>query len=127
MGKKVRLSEMVKNLPITFERGMELILEESLPEGSYKKFGRDYWLDDSAQEEISRLATEPDMKPEIHRCRILRPAPNPKFVYGMIEDRSAVIPILCGRKWSKAIVGKSVEVEEIRDGGGSSYRYIRAS
>jgi hypothetical protein len=119
---KIKLTELAKKLGMTFDEAHQLKLDK-LVAGEYKGSGRNTWLTPEAAEKL-RLAMEiPAVVPTVLDAKVLHDAPNPNWVYAIIQDVNGKRPVAIPRRLRGKLVGKPIKVHAITDATGTTYRH----
>lgn len=119
---KVKLTELAKKLGKTFDELHQLKLDK-LVAGEYTGSGRNTWLIEEAAEKL-RLAVElPPAVPTVLDARVLHDAPNPNWVYAIIQDVNGKRPVAIPRRLRGKLSGKPIKVHAITDATGTTYRH----
>ena len=85
--------------------------------------GRAYFTDEGA-EKLRLYKEVPLAVPTRVRGRVMRQAPNPRWVYTKLEGKDGVVPVAIPCRAYGMLIGKSIWVEIIKDASnGVTYRY----
>ena len=118
---KVKLTELAKKLGKTYEE-MNRLKEEKLVVGEWKGTGRNCWLMPEGAEKLELACKIEAAVPTVIKAQVLRGAPNPNWVYAMVEGVGKK-PVAIPRKLSGKLEGKPILVHAITDATGTTYRH----
>ena len=121
---KLRLSKIAEESKVEFDKALE-IAQQELPKGSLTGKGRNTWVAQEAQEDLIELLEVPELHTKKYRGGVVRLAPNPSYVYAYINDLKKTIPCIVPRRFQKQMLGKKIDIEQIQDEKGSSFRYVK--
>jgi len=97
----------------------EMNLEPSMITGK----GKRQWINEDGQIILSREFDLSEVIPKMLRMKVVKQAPNPKFVYGLHPDTKLRVPVMIRKQMAGKLVDKMIPVEVITDSdGGVSYR-----
>lgn len=121
---KIRLSEIARQEHYVWDDLLSLAKEKLAPE-MITGVGLNTWIDEVGQEILLEAIDVPEAVPTHHHARVIKVAPNKKYVYAFIRDLNTKVAVLVPKKLSQRLVGKSILIESIEDTNGISYRYRR--
>ncbi len=121
---KLRLTKIAKESEVEFDKALE-IAQQELPKGSLTGKGRNTWVAQEAQEVLIELLEVPELHTKKYRGGVVRLAPNPSYVYAYINDLKKTIPCIVPRRFQKQMLGKKIDIEQIQDKKGSTFRYVK--
>ena len=119
---KVKMTELGKKLGKSYEE-MVALRDEKLVSGEWRGTGRNTWLLPEAAEKLELACKLPPAVPQILRAVVLYDAPNPNWVYGIIDGVEAKQPIAIPRRLHGKLAGKRIEAHAITDATGTTYRH----
>lgn len=120
---KKRLSKIAMDNGKTFEE-MVSLAGEKLAESMISGKGKGTWIDDKGQELLEDACDVPEIVPKHFTATVKSKAPNPRFVYAVINELKIRVPVLVPKKLVRRLIGTSITVERITDNGGSTYRRV---
>lgn len=87
--------------------------------------GLNLWIDREGVKVLQDALIAEELTPKIYFGKVIRPAPNPAYVYTNIPEIGKAVPMLVPRQFAQSIIGKRVKVERIEDERGESFRWFR--
>ena len=123
---KKRLTEIAKENNIEFTDLLQLSAEKLSP-SMVTGAGRNTWISEDGQEILLEAIEVPEATAAHINAKVLKVAPNQKYVYAYVREDKTKIPVLVPKKLSQRLVGKNITVEVIEDVNGVSYRYRRGA
>ncbi|MEK9986778.1 MAG: hypothetical protein VW879_18725 [Opitutae bacterium] len=123
---KIRLSELARQGHYEWDALLALA-KEKLSEDMITGVGRNTWISEEGQDILADAMDVPEATPAHYKGKVLKVAPNKKYVYAYIRENSMKVPVLVPKKLSNKLVGKTILIEAIQDVSGTSYRYRRAA
>tara|TARA_R110000822_G_scaffold15327_2_gene52929 strand:+ start:171 stop:542 length:372 start_codon:yes stop_codon:yes gene_type:complete len=122
---KRRLKELCQLAELDFDEVLDLAHAKLTSEMLTGK-GGSTWITDVGWERLSTAIVIPEIVPKHHIAQVIKPATNPRYVFGYIRELSKKVAILVPRKLHKRLTGKKITIEEITDANGTSFRLFRA-
>lgn len=120
---KTKLTELAKELDVPFEELFQQA-QEKLTQSELTGRGKNTWVTEKGTEELRLNADIPEAVPPVLYGRVKHAAVNRLWVYCVIEGLEGKHPVLVGRRWGgDRLVGKPIEIHQIEDAKGLSYRY----
>jgi hypothetical protein len=123
---KKRLSTIAKEGNIEFKDLFGLCSEKLSP-SMVTGSGKNTWISEEGQEILAEAIEAPEATAKHINAKVIKVAPNKKYVYGYVRETESKIPVLVPKKFSERLVGKLITVEVIEDVNGVSYRYRRGT
>ena len=123
---KKRLTQIAKENNVEFK---DLIKRsnEKLSPSMVTGAGKNTWISKDGQEILLEAIEAPEATAEHINAKVIKVAPNNKYVYAYVMEDKSKIPVLVPRKFAQKLVGKNITVEVIKDINGVSYRYRRGA
>jgi hypothetical protein len=122
--KKVRLSELAKESEMELKEALDLA-KGKLSEDMMSGRGGATWLTPEGAEILRAAMIFPEAIPQYQRAKVLKPAPNSKYVFAVLESQMKVPVLVPPRLRGRRLVGKRITVEIIENSNGKSYRYVK--
>lgn len=122
---KIRLNEVADRLNLPMQEAAKLV-SDKLTEVQYSGTGLRLWVEEDAMELLEAAMDIPELVPNHYRVKVMREAPNPNYVYAKFWEFDKVLPVVVPRKYHRKLKGKMIDVEEIKDEKGCSYRFVRS-
>jgi hypothetical protein len=126
---KVKLTELAKELRISFDKAHE-VAKEKLMETQMTGKGKNTWLTPEGADTLRLWKEVPEVVPTTLYGYVLFDAPNPNWVYAKIDGIEGKNPVAIPRKLrgrlgpkEKGGKGKRIPIHAITDGTGTTYRY----
>jgi hypothetical protein len=118
----VSFQSLCDELNITKFKLAKLRNEKLSTDQHYTEEGRKFFTDEGA--ERIRLAVEVPMAvPKRVKMMVIRKAPNPHWVYAVLETGGKLIPVVVRPRDSVRLVGKPIFADVIADANGTTYRH----
>lgn len=119
----VKFTDLQSELGLSTIKLCTLRKDKLLPEQHYRKDDVAWFTDEGA--DIMRLAIAVPLAVVTKaRGRVMRNAPNPRWVYAKLDGIEGVVPVAIPRRLYGKLVGKSIVVDLIKDAnGGITYRH----
>lgn len=123
---KKRLTQIINEVDteFTFKECLE-ICNEKLDTSMLSGKGKNTWINESGQEILKLALLAPEIVPKHMKARVIRLAPNPSYVYAILQEKKTTVPVVVPRRFQKSMLGKKILLEEISDATGSSFRYVK--
>lgn len=120
---KVKLTELAKELDVNFDTLFQQAIDK-ISQSELSGRGKNTWITEKGAEELRLNADIPEAVPPVLRGTVKHAAVNSMWVYAVIEGIEGKHPVLVGRRWGgDRLVGKPIEIHQIEDVNGISYRY----
>ena len=123
---KKRLTKIAEENYTEFKDLIDLCSEKLSP-SMVTGSGRNTWISEEGQEILTEAIEAPEATAKHINAKVIKVAPNKKYVYAYVRETESKIPVLVPKKFSARLVGKSITVEVIEDINGVSYRYRRGT
>lgn len=123
---KKRLIKIAEENDVQFKDLIGLCAEK-LSSGMVTGSGRNTWISDEGQEIMLEAIEAPEATAKHVSAKVIKVAPNKKYVYAYVHESGTKIPVLVPKKIAERLVGKLITVEIIEDVNGISYRYRRGA
>jgi hypothetical protein len=123
---KKRLTRISEENSVKFKDLISLCAEKLSP-GMVTGSGKNTWISEEGQEILTEAIEAPEATAKHISAKVIKVAPNKKYVYAYVRESGTKIPVLVPKKFSARLVGKSITVEVIEDVNGVSYRYRRGT
>ena len=123
---KKRLTRISEENNVKFKDLISLCAEKLSP-GMVTGSGKNTWISEEGQEILTEAIEAPEATAKHISAKVIKVAPNKKYVYAYVRESGTKIPVLVPKKFSARLVGKSITVEVIEDVNGVSYRYRRGT
>lgn len=119
----IKFTDLQSELGLNTIKLCTLRKEKLRPDQHYREDNMAWFTDEGA--DIMRLAIAiPLAVVTKARGRVMRSAPNPRWVYAKLEGIDNVVPVAIPRRLYGKLVGKSIVVDIIKDAnGGITYRH----
>lgn len=112
---KRRLSDIAKDYDISFEELQEIAFNK-LTEESISGKGRNTWIDEVGQDILDDNIPIKEVKPRIYRGRVRNIAPNPRFAFVHIKEKSGCVKVEIPKRMMGRIRKlQMINVEELED------------
>jgi hypothetical protein len=118
----VAFKDLSDELNITKFQLAKLRDQKLAPNEYYAEEGRKFFTDEGA-EKIRLAVAVPMAVPKRVKMRVIRKAPNPHWVYAVLETGGSVIPVAVRPRDSDRLVGKPIFADVIADANGTTYRH----
>lgn len=116
---KRRLTDLAKEYGLPFEQ-LKIMVFKDLEESMLSKRGKTLWVDADGQRVLEELIP----MPRRHRGRVLKAAPNPRFVYAYIQELQLKVAVQVPRNVAaRGLVGKTIYFEAIPKGE-DNFEYV---
>ena len=97
--------------------------DERLAEGEYVTVeGRKFFTEEGA-EKLRLAVAVPEAVPKRLQMRVIRRAPNPHWVYCLMEKDKGLVPVAVRPRDCDKLIGKPIYVDVITDKNGTTYRH----
>ena len=123
---KIRLSEIARQEHYVWDE-LLVLAKEKLSNDMMTGVGKNTWISDEGQEILTEAIEAPEATAKHISAKVIKVAPNKKYVYAYVRESGIKIPVLVPKKISERLVGKLITVEVIEDVNGVSYRYRRGT
>lgn len=123
---KKRLTKIAEENNVQFTDLLKLS-DEKLSPSMVTGAGKNTWISEDGQEVLLEAIEAPEATAEHVNAKVIKVAPNKKYVYAYVREDKSKIPVLVPKKFSQRLVGKTITVEVIKDVNGVSYRYRRGA
>tara|TARA_R110000803_G_scaffold50684_2_gene104991 strand:- start:4870 stop:5241 length:372 start_codon:yes stop_codon:yes gene_type:complete len=120
---KKRLSKIAMDNGKSFKE-MITLAETKLADSMISGKGKGIWIDNKGQELLNDACDIPEIVPKHYSATVKSRAPNPRFVYAVIDELQIRVPVLVPKKLARRLVETSITVERITDNEGSTYRRV---
>jgi hypothetical protein len=118
---KRRLTDLAEDYGLPWNKLGELVFkhcDESMVTGT----GKSTWLNDAGQRVLESIVPVPTRL----RGRVLKPAPNPRYVFAYIAEQQRKVAVQLPRNLNPArMVGKIILIESVTEGETTKYCYVR--
>lgn len=121
---KKRLTQIAKELGMTYGEATELAKSKLSADMMTGGAGM-IWIDDRGQEILDDCLETPELVPKHYRGQVLKPCPNPHYVYAAIKELGKRVPVAIPNRFKGKLIGKMINIECIADDIGESYRYVK--
>jgi hypothetical protein len=123
---KTRLTEIAKDLGIPFRDALAMA-KEKLSGNMISGRGGATWITEDGVSILEAATIVPEAIPKYVEVFVIKKAPNPKYVFGLVEETQEKVSMFVPRKFrGRDLRKKWVLAEKIEDVNGSSYRYIKS-
>jgi|TARA_R110000796_G_scaffold180507_2_gene297053 hypothetical protein len=123
---KKRLIKIAEENDVQFKELISLCAQKLSP-GMITGSGKNTWISDEGQEILLEAIESPEATARHISAKVIKVAPNKKYVYAYAHESGTKIPVLVPKKFAERLVGKLITVEIIEDVNGVSYRYRRGT
>lgn len=121
---KIRLSQIAKENGFEFDLALK-IAKENLEEEMLTGKGKGTWVSEEGQCILDPLLLAPELHPNEYQGQVVRLAPNKSYVYVNVKDLKKSVACVVPRSKQEQFIGKKIWMEEIKDGRGSTFRYVK--
>lgn len=107
----------------SFEEVLEICKDKFDP-ACFTGSGKNTWVAADCQEELKDALRIPEIAPEILEGLVVRLAPNPSYVYCLVQGKlKKVVPVVVPKKMQRIMLHKKIKVQRIQDESGETFRY----
>jgi hypothetical protein len=116
---KRRLTELAEEYGITFEKAKDIAFK-NFDEEMISGTGKNTWIDEKGQAILDDLVPI-DI---IYRGRVLKLAPNQRFVIAYVKELTAKIPVRVPLKYRNNLVNKVIHIQADNTSNTPKYHWI---
>lgn len=121
---KVRLTKIAEENDFSFDLAFK-IAKENLKDSMLTGKGKGTWVSEEGQAILDPLLLAEELCPKEYKGRVVRLAPNKSYVYAYIWELEETVPCVVPRNRQRSLHGKVIDIEEIKDVSGSTFRQIK--